>query len=373
MKIAVLLTRIDQTGMSINTIDLCVSLSKLGHSVDLLVGDYNNSSKKLFFQKDLLKTSEVNVINIKFSHRSELLSKFFKVLGVLKIILFLIFKNYDVIHVESPYLSFIPWLIRKKFVSTMHVPDLENIFAYKNATRVIAISKETKEYCVDKFGYKENQIDLVYHGVNERFYQPISANEEKTMKQNYGISQNDILIGLVASIERRKGQDILINAIENLNQEIRRKVKLVLLGSYKSGSNGWLENLINSSSISNQIIWEQYQDPKPFYNIIDIFVLPSRLEGFPLVSLEAMLSGCLVIRSNTEGSHEQIIDGLNGFLFENENSTELTKILSYILENESLLVNMRNFSKTYAFKNFTQAVMAKNTLKVYEKLKNIKL
>ncbi len=370
MKIAILLSRIDQTGMSTNTIDLCLALADLGHHVDLIVGDYYSSSHQLEFQHQLLAQSNVNVVNVNFSSRNKLWSKLLKLTAIAKILLRLLFKKYDAIHAESPYLSFIPWMVGKKFVSTMHVPDLENIFAYKNATRVIAISKETKDYCVSKFHYKEEEIDLVYHGVNDRFSTPISLDEKSTLKLKLNIEPHEIVIGLVASIEKRKGHDILLSAIESLEVEIRKRIKLVLIGSYKSGSNNWIESLINNSPVKEQIRWLQYQDPKPFYDIMDIFVLPSRLECFPLVSLEAMLSGCLVIRSNTEGAHEQIIDGHNGFLFENESTFELSSILEKILNNKELMYSLRNTSKIYASKKFTQKVMAENTLKVYKKLQS---
>lgn len=368
MKIAILLSRIDQTGMSTNTIDLCVALADLGHHVDLIVGDYYGSSNQLEFQHQLLAQSNVNVVNVNFSSRNKLWSKLLKLTAIAKILLRLLFKKYDAIHAESPYLSFVPWMVGKKFVSTMHVPDLENIFAYKNATRVIAISKETKDYCVSKFHYKEEEIDLVYHGVNDRFSTPISPDEKSKLKLKLDIEPHEIVIGLVASIEKRKGHDILISAIESLEVEIRKKIKLVLIGSYKSGSNNWIESLINNSPVKEQIRWLQYQDPKPFYDIMDIFVLPSRLEGFGLVVAEAMLAGCIVLRSDTEGATEQIINGTNGFIFKNEDALGLSQLLTDLIRDKNLMQYIKKNSKEDALKRFTQRVMAENTLKVYKKL-----
>lgn len=368
MKIAILISRLDQTGMSTNTIDLSLALSSLGHDVSLIVGDYHDIGDELLYQKKLLEKSPVRILSVRLSHKNKWINKFTNLLGVFKMMTLLLTKNYNIIHIESPYLTFIPWLLNRRFVSTLHVPDLENIWAYKNATRVIAISNETKDYCMSKFNYNEDQIDLVYHGVSERFSDPISYEEKECLKKKHNISKDDIVIGIVASIEKRKGHDLLIKAIEGLPENIRNSIKLLILGSYKSGSNNWLEGLISTSGIKNQIIWEQYQDPKPFYDILDIFVLPSRLEGFPLVVIEAMLSGCLVIRSDTEGASEQIIDGVNGYIFENENTEDLKNKLLSILKDKDKITSMANASKQYAIDNFTNIVMAKNTIKTYSKL-----
>ena len=72
--------------------------------------------------------------------------------------LFIIWHRFDIIHIQSPYLSFMPWLLHKKFVSTLHVNDLIRCFYYKNATHLIAISRETKDYARRIFGYNDKAL-----------------------------------------------------------------------------------------------------------------------------------------------------------------------------------------------------------------------
>lgn len=67
-------------------------------------------------------------------------------------------------------------------------------------------------------------------------------------------------------------------------------------------------------------------------NKYEIFVLPSKREGFPFVLLEAMAMGKLVISSRTKGAEELVKDCKNGFLFEIGNSKELESILKSIME-----------------------------------------
>lgn len=368
MKILKLLTRIDQTGMTVNCLDLSEEFVKDGHEVFLVVGDTFEKDPKLKYLYDRIDNSGIKIFTFSNKENSSVFDKISTTISIISKILQV---NPDVIHTQSPYLSFIPWLIRKKFISTIHVPDLEKRFEYKNATIAIAISKETNSYAINKFNYLPAQVELVYHGVSSRFIKPITNQGKIDLKKKLSIPANNIIIGLVGSIEKRKGHDILLNAIDDLSEANRNRITVLFLGSYKNGiSSGWIEKLIESSLIKDNIILLEYQEPKPFYDIIDIFVLPSRLEGFPLVAIEAMLSECCVIRSNVEGAYDQIIDKETGFLFENENIQGLSLILENLIVNDDLRMKTAAKAKEYAIKNFTAKVMAANTLNVYKKLLN---
>ena len=145
---------------------------------------------------------------------------------------------------------------------------------------------------------------------------------------------------------------------------------MILVGSSKDGkTNSWLQGLIDKYGES-RVTCVPYQDPAIFYKLFDIFVLPSRLEGFGLVVVEAMLSNCCVIRSNTEGASEQIISGIDGFIFENENINQLTGILKQVIIDDFLRRKIAKAGKIKALSLFTNETMAKNTIKVYNKIIN---
>ena len=193
--------------------------------------------------------------------------------------------------------------------------------------------------------------------------------ETKTFKLSNNIPLDKIIIGFVGSIEKRKGHDLLLKAVENLNSTIRNKIHVVFLGSSKdSTTRPWLDGLIETTNTSDVVTSFDYQDPKPFYAMYDIFVLPSRLEGFPLVIIEAMMSECCVIRSNVQGAYDQIDHGINGFIFENNDFKELAKILARVIENKTLMLEIAKKGKEKALSKFTIEAMTKGTLDVYKKI-----
>lgn len=365
MKILMLLSSPDKTGLTTHTLDLSLALVQLGHQVTLLtnVDSPANSEQVYFINK--FKTGGVNVL-IK-QRRKGKISEFIRTLSLLMPVWS---KKYDIIHVQSPYYTFIPWLIHKKFVSTLHVNDLVRCFYYKNATHLIAISKETKDYAKRLFGYEDKGITIINHGVSLRFATEWNDVLKTDFKLTHDIPLDKIVIGLVASIEKRKGHDLLLKAVYNLPLEIKEKIQIVCVGSSKDAkTNDWLQALIQQYG-EGRVCCFSYQDPEPFYKVFDIFVLPSRLEGFPLVLIEAMLSGCCVIRSNTEGASEQIDSGKNGFIFENEDIEQLTDVLKRVIQDASLRHNVAKAGKEKALAEFTSEVMAKKTIAVYNKVIN---
>ena len=187
--------------------------------------------------------------------------------------------------------------------------------------RLIAISKESYEFGKNLLKMSDEKIDIIHHGVSNRFSVPTDGTKLKELKVRLGISDGKIILGLVGRIEKLKGHDIMVNALKDLNPDTKEKIHFIFLGGNQAEKSfKWLENLVKEAEIQSFVSIIPFQDPKPFYDIMDIFILPSRTEAFPLVVIEAMMSGCCIVRSNVQGAYEQIEVGYNGFVFQNENN-----------------------------------------------------
>jgi len=86
------------------------------------------------------------------------------------------------------------------------------------------------------------------------------------------------------------------------------------------------------------------------------FVLPSRSEGMGRVLIEAMASGKPVIGSNVGGIPYLIEDGINGYLFEKENITDLASKLKVLLEDEALTQELGDNAYDYVEKNLSASI-----------------
>ena len=277
--------------------------------------------------------------------------------------------KYDVIHLESIYLSLVPKLLHKKFTVTLHSWGLpKNIFAPR-ATHIIAISEGIKIEAMERHGYREDDIDIVLHGVSERFAVPVSEKQVLDLKQVFCIPTDKIIIGIVGSIQPRKGHHFLLDAVSRMTPENRDKIHLVFCGNPSgAGNEEWINSQISEYHLKSQVTRISHTDPLNIYRCLDIFCLPSVWEGFPLVAIEAMLAGNCVIRSDVQGAAEQIKEGITGFTFESENVEALKVKLSELIKNPEIIHKIGKQGQKFALQNFTLNTMAENTANVYRKI-----
>jgi glycosyltransferase involved in cell wall biosynthesis len=366
MNIAILARTIRLDGMSTHIIDLSKQLILKGHEVFIFTaGVQENKDEYHALEKRLLDTGAkiVKIIYPK-NNKKKINYIFFLFLSSFQTFYKIKKLKIDVIHVHSLVLGFIPRMFGLKFVKTNHLRGMPKTILNRKATSEIAISKETYQESLQRFHYKEDELYLIHNGVDRYFAEVESSVMIEDFKRDKGI-KDKVIIGFIGTICHRKGIDILIHAYSKLKNETRDKTQLIVIGEDQD----FLSTIPISDTIRDNIVFYPFSNTKLFYSAIDIFVLPSRQEGFPLVILEAMLGNCCVVRSNTEGAYEQIENGKTGFLFQNENINDLVDILEKLIIDGTLREKIATAGKGYALHNFTADIMAEKTIEVYKKTK----
>lgn len=368
MHILFLLSRIEKNGVTLHTLDLAKGLIDQGHQMTMLTGGITDTSSDYLLKiekefRDLgvalkiFKTPKGNIV-------SKAVISISSILILLKWILQL---KADIIHCQSPYMTFLPWLIRKKFVTTVHNVTLVKNLKYKNPTRLIAISTESKSYGIETLKASADTIDIVFHGISNRFSIPSSEEQKKELKLKHNIPKDALVIGYVGRITIEKGLDVLIRATDQyISKNRASNIVLAFLGDYFNEEDRiWLTDLQEKySNVNIQVI--DFQDPKPIYDIFDIFVLPSNSEAFGLVCVESMMSDCCTVRTDTIGSIDQIEDGVDGFIFPVGDAEALAALFDTIIPNEKFRTEVAEKGKKTALENFTIEAMTLKTIDVYK-------
>lgn len=374
MKILFIVMRFGKDGLATNILELAKGMTQKGHNVHILTSGYKIKATNNIAFFDTLK-SEFNQLGVSMHYFDEpkgnvvkkalnTIFSFTKVMSVVNKI------NADVIHCHSPNMTFVPWLLGKKFVSTVHADTITPNFRYKHPTLLIAVSEGSKEFTKRVMHSPEKSIRMVYHGIDERFAEVEDAKTLMELKEKEQIPTDKILIGAVGRITPMKGQDVLVNAIgKYLTKELKEKIHIVLVGDYESkGSKEWFNNFLKDNNLLDKITILSFRDPKPYYQLFDVFVLPSRSDTFGLVAVEAMMGECCVIRSNSNGAYDQIQNGENGFVFTMDDEAALAKLLEKVLIDEGLRKKLGIAAKKTALQKFTKRQMINNTLEVYKEL-----
>tara|TARA_B100001564_G_C20652153_1_gene677384 strand:- start:98 stop:1315 length:1218 start_codon:yes stop_codon:yes gene_type:complete len=207
--------------------------------------------------------------------------------------------------------------------------------SYKFTFDSINTESKLKKHISNK-NWDQNKSLVLPMGVNNKAFDNINSVEINQFKKT-----ENIKIGFVGRFAEKKGVEILIEAFTKLS-ELNYPIELILCGM------GPLENkymeIIEKSNIGNKtILLKFFNDNEKLatvYNLTDIIVIPSIIakggdvEGLPVVSLEALYLGKIVIGSIQSNLNEIIEHRKNGFLFNSDNPEELKILLEEILNNK---------------------------------------
>lgn len=197
--------------------------------------------------------------------------------------------------------------------------------------KVIAISESVKK-SLTKFEFiPQNKILVLPNCID---YETYKKNSDRYSIRN----KNEIVIGTVGRLEKVKGIKYLLLAMKIILAKFPH-IRLEIIGDGSQSEN--LKKITEKLGISNSVkFFGKFTDVIPFYNKMDIFVLPSILEGFGIVLLEAMASGLPVVATNVDGIREVVIQGESGILIPPKNPDAIAKAVIQIIENPELFRNL---------------------------------
>jgi glycosyltransferase involved in cell wall biosynthesis len=202
---------------------------------------------------------------------------------------------------------------------------------------LIACSGGVAESLVQS-GIKKKKVKTIYNGIAV----PENVNEisGEKVKQELKLT-GKIVLGLSTWFHKeRKGFDILFNAFSGLDE----RFILLLVGIPESGKTEVLSYAAEFGINGSRLIMPGYvENIWEYYKAMDIFLLPSRSEGFSLALLEAGAAGLPLIASNIPGNNEFIKHEYNGLMF---NVEEPDVLRNHILR----LADDKDFAKKLAKK-----------------------
>jgi len=198
-----------------------------------------------------------------------------------------------------------------------------------NSDKVIAVSNSVRNYLFNDFKVSAERILTLYN--------PIEKSQEKDkvllnlFRTEKGITDENKIILFVGRLCSDKGFDQLIKAFELIRTKNKNAI-LVAAGQIEGNKNVF-ESFLNNERVIHIPPQRNIQN---FYDKSDLVVLPSRIDPFPFVMLEAGVYKKPFIGGNTGGIAEFIEDGKNGLLVDAENPEELAEKIIYLLNNPDI-------------------------------------
>lgn len=229
-----------------------------------------------------------------------------------------------------------------------------SIFYGHKFKKIIAISEMVKRNIIDNYEVSPADIDVIYNGVDLEKFHPGNRQRYRTsVRQEYGVTDNDFVVLFVGSGFERKGVKYLIEAIESINAP----VTLMIVGK---GSEAKFRSLIKHQKV---IFCGAQKDIQRYYAAADVFVLPTIYEPFGNVYLEALASGLPVITTKNSGASEIIKDGVHGFVVQKpEDVVAIAEKIQLLINDRdklrSMSENARSLAEEFTFERHITRMMA---------------
>lgn len=204
----------------------------------------------------------------------------------------------------------------------------------KNLSAMVAISRDI-ELELLSYGVDEKKIVYIPNGVDTNLFAPLESYEKKQRRLSMGLKDIPTVV-FCGTLCQRKNPHLIVEGIINCLKE-DREIQGLFIGppGEEAYSQSVLE-MMKSTRFHDRFHYVGHQvDVIKYYQMGDIFVLPSQNEGMPNALVEAMSCGLVPIVTPISGSKDLVVDGKVGF-FIGENIDDLSDKLKMLLDDEKL-------------------------------------
>ena len=230
---------------------------------------------------------------------------------------------------------------------TKSLPVIGSFIYNRFTDYLIACSRGVRESLIQS-GIRKNKTITIYNGI--KIPENLADINGNAVREKFQLSDKKVL-GLSTWFHKeRKGFDILFTAFSGLKENY----VLFLVGipenqqqeviTYAGEFNISPDKIIMPGYVEN--IWE-------YYKAMDIFLLPSRSEGFSLALLEAAAAQLPIIASDIPGNNEFITDRKNGLLFDINRPEILKERILELANNKVLSDSLSIKAKDLVYSEYT--------------------
>jgi phosphatidyl-myo-inositol dimannoside synthase len=251
------------------------------------------------------------------------------------------------------------WLVAHGFEVWQPLPFYRTL-PLRRAHGVISVSQNTAE-AVERVQRVHREKIFVLPLALEPEVSPAPTEESPAAAPPAG--RMLLTVARLSASEPGKGADTVIRALPRLLGAFP-DLHYVIVGD--GDARPRLEKLAAETGVAARVLFAgecSRQSLRRYYEIADVFVMPSRQEGFGIVFLEAMAAGKPVVASPHGGAPEVVRDGETGFLVEYGNVSALAMRLSTLLADEDLRRRMgaagrRKTREQHQFPQFRERLIA---------------
>ena len=282
--------------------------------------------------------------------------------------------NIDLLHCHLPWAGFVGRVVFRFYgipmLYTEHnkqeryhgVTKWINKKTFAWQTKVIAVSSDVSDSILKNIGHKV-PVQNINNGVNTEFFRRDGSGREDSRKM-LGIPEGAIVVGIVSVFRFQKR---LKEWVDVFSKSLKQCPDLfgVIVGDGPLREE--VAAHIRFRNLEKRILLPGLQtDVKPWYHLMDIFMMTSVFEGLPIALLEAMSMECAIITTNAGGIKEVVRNEMDGLVVDVEEWRVLSGQLVRLVNDKGLREILSKAARRRVEESFGMKRMVEELEGVYE-------
>ncbi len=231
----------------------------------------------------------------------------------------------------------ISWLKEKSNLNHLITPILEHQSIQKSKF-VVSNSKLVADEVQSEYQISPSKLKVIHNGYSSDRYFHVDEEKKKAMKIEYGLSDSGINLLFCANGWKRKGLYHCLKLLKEIDSAT--PCHLWVIGK---GNPAIYTKTIDSLGVSDQVtFYGSVEDTSPWYQMADLFILPTIYDPFSNSSLEAIACGCPILTTAANGANE-CVNSKNGLVVSSpqlvSSKLSLDWIKSIDARNRSIIAN----------------------------------
>jgi glycosyltransferase involved in cell wall biosynthesis len=292
--------------------------------------------------------------------------RIFDIINIFRICKFIEFSKADILHLHTAHAHLIGGIAgrikHKPVIVTKRVDfPVRNRLKYNRfADKIIAISRAVEKVLIEG-GIREDKIICIPSGIDTEKFDNVGKTDY--LYREFNIPDKRLMIGTIAHLTDHKGHTYLLDAIPKILKEFPHSFFLFV-------GDGELKDLLKTKSrilgIRDRVFLAGFrQDIPEILSMLDLFVLPSHLEGLCTSLMDAMYMGVPIVATTAGGIPEVIENEKTGLLVPPKDPPALAEAVIKLLKDENKRKMFAVEGRKRVLQKFTALEMVEQVEKVY--------